>query len=122
MKLANHLAEFAAVQARHQKPTLFLLDEPTTGLHFADVEVLVEVLRALVRRGHSIVVVEHNLDLIKCADWVIDLGPEAGVGGGELVVEGTPEQVSACAESHTGRSLRQAEVRDESPPAAGKRQ
>jgi excinuclease ABC subunit A len=89
------------------RSTLFLFDEPTTGLHFEDVRVLLGVLQRLVDAGHSVVVIEHNLDVIKCADWVIDLGPEAGDAGGCLVVEGTPEAVAACERSHTGRALRE---------------
>ena len=85
--------------------TLYVLDEPTTGLHFADVELLLGVLMRLRDAGNTIVVIEHNLDLIKSADWVVDLGPEGGDGGGELLVQGTPEDVAACAASHTGRCL-----------------
>ena len=85
--------------------TLYVLDEPTTGLHFADVELLLKVLMRLRDAGNTIVVIEHNLDLIKSADWVVDLGPEGGAGGGELLVQGTPEDVAACAASHTGRCL-----------------
>jgi excinuclease ABC subunit A len=87
---------------------LFLFDEPTTGLHFDDVRVLLKVFQRLVDAGHSVLVVEHNLDVIKSADWVIDLGPGAGDEGGEIVVVGTPEQAAACAESHTGQALKQA--------------
>ena len=86
-------------------PTLFLFDEPTTGLHFDDVRVLLKVFQRLVNSGHSVVVIEHNLDVIKSADWIIDLGPEAGDLGGQLVAQGTPEQVARCAESHTGQAL-----------------
>lgn len=85
--------------------TLYVLDEPTTGLHFADVELLLAVLMRLRDAGNTIVVIEHNLDLIKSADWVVDLGPEGGDGGGKLLVQGTPEDVAACAASHTGRCL-----------------
>lgn len=85
---------------------LFLLDEPTKGLHFDDVRVLIGVFQRLANQGHSVVVIEHNLDVIRCADWVIDLGPEAGDEGGRLVVAGTPEDVAACEASHTGRALR----------------
>jgi excinuclease ABC subunit A len=85
--------------------TLYILDEPTTGLHFADIELLLKVLHQLRDAGNTIVVIEHNLDVIKTADWVIDLGPEGGAGGGRVVVAGTPEDVAACAASHTGRFL-----------------
>jgi excinuclease ABC subunit A len=90
---------------------LYLLDEPTTGLHQDDVRTLISVLDRLVDAGHTVLVIEHHLDVIKRADWVIDLGPEAGVAGGELVAQGTPEQIAAVAASHTGRYLR--EVLDE---------
>ena len=85
--------------------TLYILDEPTTGLHFADIELLLKVLHQLRDAGNTIVVIEHNLDVIKTADWVIDMGPEGGSGGGTVVAEGTPEQVAACEASHTGRYL-----------------
>jgi len=83
-----------------------LFDEPTTGLHFDDVRVLLQVFQRLVDSGHSVLVIEHNLDVIRAADWVIDLGPEAGEQGGQLVVAGTPETVAACRASHTGHALR----------------
>ncbi|MFO1218498.1 MAG: excinuclease ABC subunit UvrA [Burkholderiaceae bacterium] len=86
--------------------TLYILDEPTTGLHFADIELLLKVLHQLRDAGNTIVVIEHNLDVIKTADWLIDLGPEGGAGGGRIVAAGTPEQVAANAASHTGRYLR----------------
>ena len=85
--------------------TLYILDEPTTGLHFADVERLLVVLNRLVDTGNTVVVIEHNLDVIKCADWVIDVGLEGGTGGGKIVAAGTPEQVAANPESYTGRWL-----------------
>jgi excinuclease ABC subunit A len=87
--------------------TLYLLDEPTTGLHFDDVGKLLKLLHRLVELGNTVVVIEHNLDVIKTADWVIDLGPEGGAGGGQLIAEGTPEHVAAVAASHTGQYLRQ---------------
>jgi excinuclease ABC subunit A len=85
--------------------TLYILDEPTTGLHFADIELLLKVLHQLRDAGNTIVVIEHNLDVIKTADWVIDMGPEGGSGGGTVVAQGTPEDVAACEASHTGRYL-----------------
>jgi excinuclease ABC subunit A len=85
--------------------TLYILDEPTTGLHFQDIALLLEVLRKLVEGGNTVVIIEHNLDVIKTADWVIDMGPEGGNGGGRIVVEGTPEDVAACPASHTGGYL-----------------
>ncbi|PYJ60071.1 MAG: hypothetical protein DME24_10805 [Verrucomicrobia bacterium] len=88
------------------KGTLFLFDEPTTGLHFDDVRLLLKVFQRLVDAGHSVLVIEHNLDVIKCADWVIDLGPEAGDEGGQIVATGTPEHIVACEASYTGRALK----------------
>jgi excinuclease ABC subunit A len=88
-------------------PTLFIFDEPTTGLHFHDVKRLLTVFDALLQRGHTIVIIEHNLDVIKCADYVIDLGPEGGNKGGNLVVAGTPEEVAACEASFTGKYLKE---------------
>ena len=85
--------------------TLYLLDEPTTGLHFADVKTLVELLHRLVEMGNTVLVIEHNLDVIKVADHVVDLGPEGGDHGGEIVVEGTPEAVCREASSYTGQAL-----------------
>jgi excinuclease ABC subunit A len=86
--------------------TLYILDEPTTGLHFADIQLLLRVLFQLREAGNTIVVIEHNLDVIKTADWLIDMGPEGGSGGGQVVCAGTPETVAACAGSHTGRFLK----------------
>ena len=111
LKLVRHLADSAASQktsrtAVSNKRTLFLFDEPTTGLHFEDVRILLEVFQNLVDAGHSVLVIEHNLDVIRSADWVLDLGPDAGDAGGQLVVAGTPEAVAACSASHTGRFLR----------------
>lgn len=85
--------------------TLYILDEPTTGLHFADIELLLQVLNQLVEAGNTVVVIEHNLDVIKTADWVVDMGPEGGGGGGRIVAQGTPEDVAASADSHTGKYL-----------------
>jgi len=100
VKLASELAKVATGR------TLYILDEPTTGLHFADIEKLLEVLQRLVDGGNTVLVIEHNLDVIKQADWVVDLGPEGGEAGGELIAEGTPEQVAAVEESFTGEFLR----------------
>ena len=101
VKLAYYLAQEKAA------PTLFIFDEPTTGLHFHDIRKLLEAFDALIRRGHSIVVIEHNMDMIKCADHIIDLGPEGGDRGGNVIVAGTPEEVAACAASYTGQFLRE---------------
>jgi len=101
IKLSSELSKKSTGQ------TLYLLDEPTTGLHFADTHKLLQVLQRLREAGNTVVVIEHNLDVIKTADYIIDLGPEGGEGGGEVVVSGTPEEVAACESSHTGRFLRQ---------------
>jgi excinuclease ABC subunit A len=87
--------------------TLYILDEPTTGLHFADIEKLLEVLQRLVDSGNTVLVIEHNLDVIKQADWIVDLGPEGGEAGGEIVATGTPEDIAEVEESATGDFLRQ---------------
>jgi excinuclease ABC subunit A len=99
VKLAQELSK------RDTGRTLYILDEPTTGLHFADIDLLLKVLHQLRDAGNTIVVIEHNLDVIKTADWVIDMGPEGGAGGGQLVAQGTPEQLAANPASHTGRYL-----------------
>ena len=83
-----------------------MLDEPTTGLHFADIELLLEVLGRLKEQGNTVVVIEHNLDVVKTADWIIDLGPEGGSDGGEIVAEGTPEDVAKVKKSFTGKFLK----------------
>ena len=106
VKLANELAR------RSTGKTVYILDEPTTGLHIADVHRLVEVLQKLVDAGNTVIVIEHNLDLIKCADHIIDLGPEGGSAGGEIVAAGTPEQVAAVPGSFTGQYLRPLLERD----------
>jgi excinuclease ABC subunit A len=111
VKLARELCK------RSTGRTLYLLDEPTTGLHFDDVGKLLKLLHRLVELGNTVVVIEHNLDVIKTADWVIDLGPEGGAGGGQLLAEGTPEDVAATQDSYTGRYLRQVLP----PPKAKKR-
>jgi excinuclease ABC subunit A len=99
--------------------TLYILDEPTTGLHFADIQLLLQVLHQLCEAGNTIVVIEHNLDVIKTADWLLDMGPEGGAGGGRLLIAGTPEDVAACEASHTGRFLKPLLAAAErlSPPA-----
>jgi excinuclease ABC subunit A len=99
VKLAAELGKVATGR------TLYILDEPTTGLHFADIERLLEVLQRLVEAGNTVLVIEHNLDVIKQADWIVDLGPEGGEAGGDVVATGTPEQVAAVPESYTGRFL-----------------
>ncbi|WP_250443565.1 excinuclease ABC subunit UvrA [Actinotalea sp. C106] len=102
VKLASEL------QKRSSGRTIYVLDEPTTGLHFEDIRKLLGVLQSLVDKGNSVIVIEHNLDVIKNADWVVDMGPEGGSGGGLVVAEGTPEQIAASPESHTGRFLAEA--------------
>ena len=99
VKLATELSK------RDTGRTLYILDEPTTGLHFEDVRVLLEVLHKLVDKGNTVLVIEHNLDVIKTADWIVDLGPDGGVHGGQLVASGTPEQVAAVPTSYTGQFL-----------------
>ncbi len=110
VKLVTHLLtglkEGAETRERWSKRALFVLEEPTIGLHMADIRRLVEVVQRLVDHGHTVIVIEHNLDLIAEADWVIDLGPEAGEAGGRVVAEGTPETIARKAGSHTGRFLK----------------
>src|SRR6186713_903487 len=117
LKLAGHLAEAAADDTPSIRGKLFLFDEPTTGLHFDDVAKLLRAFRKLLKIGHSLLVIEHNLDVIRSADWLIDLGPEGGDAGGEIVVAGTPTQVEANPASHTGRALREYEDAIGKPPA-----
>ena len=112
VKLSRELAKRATGR------TLYILDEPTTGLHFHDVEQLLHVLHRLRDEGNTLVVIEHNLDVIKTADWVIDLGPEGGEGGGQIIASGTPEQIAASADSWTGRFLRPLLEREQAPPDA----
>jgi excinuclease ABC subunit A len=100
VKLATELSKKATGK------TVYLLDEPTTGLHFADIQKLLDVLHRLRDSGNTVIVIEHNLDVIETADHIIDLGPEGGSGGGAVVVEGRPEEVVACEASHTGRFLK----------------
>jgi excinuclease ABC subunit A len=101
VKLASEL------QKRSTGRTVYVLDEPTTGLHFEDISKLLKVLSGLVDKGNTVIVIEHNLDVIKTADWVVDMGPEGGAGGGLVVAEGTPEQVAGVPASHTGKFLRE---------------
>lgn len=121
LKLVRHLSEtntgatpaedgagrFAGPSFQTWKPTLFLFDEPTTGLHFDDIAILLRVFQRLVDADHSVMVIEHNLEVIKTADWVLDLGPDAGDEGGQVVAKGPPEDIAACEASHTGRALRE---------------
>ena len=100
MKLARELSRRATGR------TLYILDEPTTGLHFQDVKNLLDILNSLVELGNTVIVIEHNLDVIKMADWIIDLGPEGGDGGGRIVALGTPEDVAKVKASATGQALR----------------
>lgn len=101
VKLAYYLSR------QSERPTMFIFDEPTTGLHFHDIKKLLKSFEKLLERGHSLVIIEHNMDVIKCADYLIDLGPEGGDEGGHLVCAGTPEEVAACKESHTGKFLKE---------------
>ena len=112
VKLAKELSK------RSTGKTVYILDEPTTGLHFVDIEHLLRVLHGFVEAGNTVIVVEHNLDVIKTADWVIDLGPEGGSGGGRVLVEGTPEEILLCEESYTGKALRM--IPGMVPPIRGK--
>src|SRR5438067_1398944 len=111
LKLVSHLTESGGARfnagPRSWRGNLFIFDEPTTGLHFDDVAMLLQLFQRLIDAGHSLIVIEHNLEVIKCADWIIDLGPEAGDEGGEIVAAGTPEQVATIEASHTGRALKQ---------------
>jgi excinuclease ABC subunit A len=104
VKLASFLSINEESRSKKQH-VLFIFDEPTTGLHFYDVEKLLRSFDALISKGHTIVVVEHNMDVVRSADWVIDLGPEAGDGGGNLVFAGKPEDLKKCKESHTAKYL-----------------
>ncbi len=119
LKLAGHLVEATRVTTTRGLPAaggllrkgkLFLFDEPTTGLHFDDIAKLLRALRKLIASGHSVVVIEHNLDMIRASDWIIDLGPEGGDAGGEIVCTGTPAEVRSHASSHTGRALREYDI------------
>ncbi|HQP80035.1 MAG TPA: excinuclease ABC subunit UvrA, partial [Paludibacteraceae bacterium] len=96
----------AELSKRDLGKTLYLLDEPTTGLHFEDIRVLLSVLERLLKRGNTVVVVEHNMDIIKCADWIIDMGPEGGKAGGQIIAQGTPEQVAEIPNNSTAFYLK----------------
>lgn len=100
VKLASEL------QKRTNGRTIYILDEPTTGLHFEDIRKLMLVIQSLVDKGNSVLIIEHNLDVIKAADWIVDMGPEGGNGGGTVVAEGTPEDVAAVQGSYTGQFLK----------------
>ena len=115
VKLASEL------QKRSNGRTVYILDEPTTGLHFEDIRKLLAVIQGLADKGNTVIVIEHNLDVIKTSDWIIDMGPEGGSGGGTVVAEGTPEQVAAHPDSHTGRFLRDLVTPDATPPASRRR-
>ena len=101
VKLAYYLSQ------QSSQPTMFIFDEPTTGLHFHDIKKLLKSFRRLLERGHSLVIIEHNMDIIKCADYLIDLGPEGGERGGNLIAAGTPEEIAACKDSYTGAFLKE---------------
>ncbi len=103
---AQRIKLAAELSKRDTGKTLYILDEPTTGLHFADVSKLLSVLNTLVNLGNTVIVIEHNLDVIACADWIIDLGSEGGEGGGEIIIAGTPEDVAKNEDSYTGRYLK----------------
>ncbi|HEY1038668.1 MAG TPA: excinuclease ABC subunit A, partial [Bacteroidia bacterium] len=101
------LASFLGTGISSTTPTLFIFDEPTTGLHFHDIQKLMKSFNALLEKGHSIVVIEHNMDVIKCADWIIDMGPEGGENGGTVVFEGIPEDLVKEKKSYTGKYLKE---------------
>jgi len=107
LKLVRHLSDEGAGENESSAGNLFIFDEPTTGLHFDDVAILMRLFQRLVESGNTLVVIEHNLEVIKTADWVIDLGPEGGDGGGHIVAAGTPEDVAKVKESYTGQYLRE---------------
>lgn len=104
----NQRVKLAYYISQDKQPhTMFIFDEPTTGLHFNDISTLMKSLRRLIDAGHTVIIIEHNMDVIKCADWVIDIGPEGGAAGGNIVAEGTPEQIAACEASYTGHYLKE---------------
>jgi excinuclease ABC subunit A len=116
LKLAGYLAETSSSQSKN---ILFLFDEPTTGLHFADISILMDAFYVLIDKGHSVVVIEHNLDVINGADWVIDMGPEGGDGGGEILFCGTPSDLAKCKKSHTGIAIKQYSLNFGKPYVSG---
>ena len=101
VKLSTELSKLSTTK------TMYILDEPTTGLHFEDIRILLKVLQKLVDRGNTVIIIEHNIDVIKSSDWVIDLGPEGGDEGGEIIAEGTPEIITKIKNSYTGRFLKE---------------
>ena len=103
---AQRIKLAAELSKRSTGKTIYILDEPTTGLHFADVHKLTEILHRLAADGNTVIVIEHNLDVIKTADYIIDMGPEGGDGGGTVIVQGTPEEVADCPQSYTGKYIR----------------
>ena len=100
MKLSKELGKY------HTGRTLYILDEPTTGLHFQDIKLLLKVLHNLTDQGNTVIVIEHNLDVVKTADWIVDIGPNGGAQGGEIIAEGTPEDIVKVMSSHTGKFLK----------------
>ncbi|MBL8086517.1 MAG: ATP-binding cassette domain-containing protein [Chthonomonas sp.] len=114
---AQRIKLAAELSKRATGNTIYILDEPTTGLHFADVRRLLAVLQRLVDQGNSVLVIEHNLDVIKTADWIIDMGPEGGTGGGQVIASGPPEAIAATAGSYTGKFLRELLAREDAKPA-----
>ena len=121
-RTVRETARVSAGAARRamRRGSLFLFDEPTTGLHFADIAKLLKAFRKLIAAGNSLVVIEHNLDVIRASDWIVDLGPEGGEGGGEIVAAGTPTEMAANARSHTGVALREYErTLNGTPPLQG---
>jgi excinuclease ABC subunit A len=103
---AQRIKLAAELNRRDTGNTLYLMDEPTTGLHFGDIKVLMDVMNVLVDRGNTVVIIEHNMDVIKCADWVIDVGPDGGQAGGEIIGAGTPEQIAKQRDSYTGKYIK----------------
>jgi len=118
---AQRLRLSRELSRRGKGNTLYILDEPTTGLHFVDIQRLLDVLNSLVDRGNTVVVIEHNLDIIKSADYIIDLGPEGGEEGGRLIAEGTPEEVAMNPKSYTGRFLREKLIKESGAAGLTKR-